>query len=252
MRRTPRIGDMFRFSSRPTTLVGHRGAPRVAAENTVEAFRAAAQAGAHWVELDARRTADGHVVVIHDAVTADGVAVVERELGGLRESGLVALEDVLAALPPGLGVDIELKNLPGEPDYDETQELAALVAAVVAPLLGERPLLASSFNPLALGALRQAVPSLPLGLLTVPTLALDAGVELALEFGVEAVFPHLTAADLSPEAVGQAHDAGLAVMVWTVDEPDEARRLAAAGVDALCTNDPAGLRAAVGDARRPR
>ena len=53
-------------------VIAHRGASAVARENTLEAFRLAAELGADWVELDARRTADGHVVVHHDAELADG------------------------------------------------------------------------------------------------------------------------------------------------------------------------------------
>lgn len=236
---------MFRFSQSSPAVVGHRGAPRVAPENTSESFRAAADAGASWVELDARRTADGQVVVIHDPVTSDGVPVVSRTLADARAAGLESLAEVLAALPPGLGADIELKNLPGEPDYDDEQRLAALVAEALVPLMGSRPLVASSFHPLALVAVRERLPELPLGLLTVPTLALSSGIDLALEFGADAVFAHVSAPDLSPVVIADAHERGLAVMVWTVDDLGEARRLAEAGVDALCTNDPAGLYTAV-------
>ncbi|HWH32261.1 MAG TPA: glycerophosphodiester phosphodiesterase [Egibacteraceae bacterium] len=236
---------MFTFSPRPPAIVGHRGAPRMAPENSLASFRAAVAAGASWVELDARRTADDRIAVIHDPATVDGVAVVERRLDELRPHGVVGLEDVFADLPAGVGADVELKNLPGEPDYDEEQRLASLVARVVAAHGGGRPLVASSFNPLALGALRQERADLPLGLLTVPVLELSSGVELAVEFGVDAVFPHVTAPDLTPAAVAAAHARGLAVMVWTVDEPAQARRLAEAGVDALCTNEPALLAAAL-------
>ena len=244
-RPAPYTAPMFRFSQSSPAIVGHRGAPRVAPENTIQAFRAAADAGASWVELDARRTADGGLVVIHDPVTPDGVPVVSLTLAEAKAAGLEPLVEVLAALPPGLGADIELKNLPGEPDYDDEQRLAALVAEALAPLLGSRPLIASSFHPLALVTLRERLAELPLGLLTVPTLALSSGIDLALEFGADAVFPHVSAPDLSPAVIADAHERGLAVMVWTVDDLHEARRLAEAGADALCTNDPAGLHAAV-------
>lgn len=236
---------MFAKSGPLPAIVGHRGAPRIAPENTLAAFAAAFAAGAGWVELDARRTADGKVVVIHDPVTPDGVPVVERELAELEARGLVGLERLLVELPPGLGVDIELKNLPGEPDYDEDQRLGGMVADALRPGLGARPAVVSSFNPMTLGAVRAALPDVPLGLLTIPVLELASGIELAQEFGMDAVFPHVTAPDLSAETIRAAHERGLAVMAWTVDEPDDARRLAEAGIDALCTNDPAGLRAAI-------
>lgn len=237
---------MFATSGLLPVIVGHRGAPRMAPENTLAAFAAAFAAGAGWVELDARRTADGRVVVIHDPFTPDGVPVVERELADLEARGLVGLDRLLAELPPGLGVDVELKNLPGEPDYDEEQRLGGMVADALRPVLGTRPVVVSSFNPVTLAAVRAALPEVPLGLLTVPTLALSSGIDLAIEFGMDAVFPHVTAPDLSPALIRDAHERGLAVMAWTVDDLDEARRLAEAGIDALCTNDPAGLAAALG------
>jgi glycerophosphoryl diester phosphodiesterase len=237
---------MFRFSAESLVIVGHRGSPFRAPENTLESFGAAADEGAAWVELDARRSLDGVAVVVHDATDSDGVPIAEQSADALSARGIAALTDLLASLPAGLGVDIELKNLPGDPDYDEDeQRLALLVADAVRPLLGTRPLLASSFNPLALAALRERLPELPLGLLTVPGLALGSGIELAVEFGLDAVFPHLSSPDLEPEAFAEARQRGLATMVWTVDDPVAARRLAAAGADALCTNDPAGLRGAL-------
>jgi glycerophosphoryl diester phosphodiesterase len=57
-------------------VIGHRGAPLVAAENSVASFRAASDAGADGVELDVRRTADGGFAVHHDAHLADGRPVV--------------------------------------------------------------------------------------------------------------------------------------------------------------------------------
>lgn len=222
-------------------VVGHRGAPRLAPENSLDGFLAAVTAGAGWVELDARRGADGTVVVVHDALLPDGAPVVELTGPDLLARGVPTLAQVLALLPDGIGVDVELKNLYGEPDYDEQQRLADLVAGVLAPAVGQRPLIASSFNPLALGAVRAALPGVALGLLTVPGLSVAAGLDLASEFGTDALHPHRSAPDLDSGAVGEARARGLPLMVWTVDEPDEARRLARAGVDAICTNDPEGV-----------
>lgn len=209
------------------------------------AFHAAAAQGATWVELDVRRTGDGGLVVRHDPVDARGVPLIDQSLDALAAQGYLELGAALDALPAGLGVDIELKNLYGEPDFDEEQHLAGLVAAAVAPRLGSRPLLASSFNPHTLAALRAGSADIPLGLLLVPLVGMELGIQLALDYGVEAVFAHVTAPDLTAQAFAQAHAAGLQVMVWTVDDLTQAVFLAAAGVDALCTNDPAGVLAAV-------
>jgi glycerophosphoryl diester phosphodiesterase len=227
-------------------VVGHRGAPRRAAENSLAAFQAAADDGATWVELDARRTGDGRLAVIHDPVDARGRAVIAQTGDELAVQGIALLDEMLAALPDGLGVDIELKNLPGEPDFDEEQRLAASVAELLRPLLGTRPMVASSFNPLARQALRRALPDLAVAQLTPPGVSLSEGIELAAQFGgADGMFPHASAPDLDAATVAAAHARGFSVMVWTVDEPAEALRLVRAGVDAVCTNDPAGIAAAL-------
>lgn len=212
----------------------------MARENTVASFRAAAAAGATWVELDARRTADDAVVVHHDPVTPDGGPLVARTAAALAALGVEALTDVLDGLPPGLGVDVELKNLPGQPDHDEDERLAAAVAGVLRPHVGTRPLLVSSFNPMTVSALVAHLPDVPAGLLHSDTLPVVSALEIALEVGAVVVGPHVDAV-VGPAEVAAVHAAGCAVLVWTVDDPARARALVAAGVDALCTNDPAGL-----------
>lgn len=236
--------DVFGSAASPVVM-GHRGVPLRAPENTPESFAAAAHEGATWVELDARRSGDGVVVVHHDPVTIDGVALVERSGRELRELGVWDLATVLDGLPAGLGVDVELKNLPGQPDYDDGQ-LADMVAAVLAPRSGQRPLAVTSFNPET--ALRAAagLSGVPAGLLTVDAFGVPAGAELADELGFDFLCPNAAADGLDATGVAKAHALGLAVLVWTVDDPDHARALAAAGVDALCTNDPAGLLRALG------
>jgi glycerophosphoryl diester phosphodiesterase len=227
-------------------VVGHRGAPRRAAENSAASFRAAAAEGAAWVELDARRTADDRLAVIHDPVDPHGRSVVEQTADELAAQGIAMLDELLPLLPAGLGVDIELKNLPGEPDFDEEQRLAALVVALLAAARGTRPLLASSFNPLARKAVRDALSDIPVAQLTPPGLSLAEAIELAGQFGgADGVFPHASAPDLDAATIAAAHERGLAVMVWTVDDTDEAVRLARTGVDAICTTDPAGVAAAL-------
>lgn len=232
----------FEALGRPIVM-GHRGAPLEATENTPASFAIAAAVGATWVELDARRSADGVPVVHHDAWTADGHPVVELSAADLRDRQVWALADVLAGLPAGLGVDIELKNLPGEPDYDAEDPLVALVAAVVEPV--DRPMMTSSFNPGTVVALGDRLPTVPVGLLTTAGIRADAGVELAGDLGVHVYCPHVDTPQLGATTVAAAHDAGFSVLVWTVDDPARATDLAVAGVDALCTNDPRTLAGAM-------
>ncbi len=232
--------SVFQTSHLPV-LVGHRGAPRVAPENTLESFLAAAAQGAAWAEMDARLCGDGTVVVYHDAHTHDGVALVERTAEELAALGIQTLREILDGLPAGLGIDVECKNLPGQPDFFEDGRLGLAVRDLLLPLRERHPVLLSSFDPLMLEAVGD---DLPTGLLYGDTLRLDSAVEIAAEVGADVLCPHVDG-DLHRDGIAEAHAAGFALLVWTVDSPERARQLAELGVDALCTNDPGGIAAAL-------
>lgn len=219
-------------------IIGHRGAPFRAPENTPESFAAAAKAGAQWVELDVRRSRDATLIVHHDSRTRDGVPLIELDAVALAERGTWALDDVLVRLPPGLGLNIEVKNVPGEPDYDDEQRIVGLLTDLLGPVVGQRPLLMSSFNPRTVQALAASLAGVHAGLLHGPGIRVNAATELALQVGAGVLCAHLHAQSLDAKTVSAVHNAGLAVMVWVVDDPTDAVRLADAGVDALCTNDP--------------
>jgi glycerophosphoryl diester phosphodiesterase len=228
----------------PPVVIGHRGAPRMAPENTPASFAAAAAAGATWVEFDVRRGADG-LVVSHDPCLPDGTPLVERTRAALRQAGIWPLEEVLDGLPAGLGADLELKNLPGEPDYDETGSLAGLVAPHAVRAAAQRPLFVSSFNPSTLAAFGACETGVALGFLHGQGLRAPSGLDLARDLGAAVLCSNTAAPALDAALVDAAHAAGLEVMVWTVDEVDRARELAKLGVDAVCTNDPTALAGAL-------
>ncbi|MDP8978618.1 MAG: glycerophosphodiester phosphodiesterase, partial [Actinomycetota bacterium] len=168
-------------------VVGHRGAPHLARENTPASFAAALAAGASWVELDVRRSADDALVVHHDPVTADGRPLVARSADALAALGVWTLEEVLRRLPPGAGVDVEVKNTPGEPDHDEADMVVAALPSVLGDHAGGRPLLVSSFNPRTVAAAREGLPDAPTGLVHTGLQGVDAAVALAGELGAQAV-----------------------------------------------------------------
>ena len=203
-------------------------------ENTVEAFREAARLGADMVELDVRRTADGALVVHHDARVADLGPIV-----GLRTAELPAwlpsLHEALDACA-GMGVNIELKNSPVDPDYDPADAAAALVGALVVGRGDQARVIVSSFNLDSVDVVHRAHPDIPTAFLTLPGLDQDWAMETAVDRGHVALHPH--EASVTPELVTAAHALGLAVNTWTVDDPARMRELAAAGVDGIVTNVP--------------
>ncbi|MEZ0347282.1 MAG: glycerophosphodiester phosphodiesterase [Thermus sp.] len=221
------------FRRKPLRL-GHRGAPLRAKENTLESFRLALEAGLDGVELDVWPTKDGAFAVRHDAETPLGPVfhLPFAELKAL-EPETPRLEEVLElkeAFPKAL-LNVELKGFPGL-----SEEAAPRLARL---LRGQEGVWVSSFDPLALLALRKAAPGLPLGFL----MAKDHSALLPC-LGVEAVHPHH--ALVTEAALEGWRRRGLFVVAWTVNDPSEARRLLALGVDGLIGDRPEALLEAQG------
>jgi glycerophosphoryl diester phosphodiesterase len=220
-----------------TLVYAHRGASAVAPENTLAAFRAAVALGADGVELDVRRTADGALAVHHDPYLPDGRPLVGLASGELPPTVPLVGDAVDAC--DGLVVNIEIKNLPGEPDFDPAEAAAEAVAALVAERRLHDRVLVSSFNPSTVGRLRQLDPAVPTALLALVAPDVDDArrlVEEARRGGHRAVHPHFVG--VTPQLVELCAGAGLALNTWTVDEPDLLARLGALGVDGLITDVP--------------
>jgi glycerophosphoryl diester phosphodiesterase len=230
-----------------TLVLAHRGANREAPENTLEAFGRAMALGADGVELDVRRTADRGLVVRHDAA---GPAGVLADLG--RDEIRRALPDVPdleEALDGCTGtlVNIEIKNSPRDPDWDPGHRAADLLVELLARRDGRDRVLVSSFDLGTVDRVRTLAPHVPTALLTGRMLDPLDGLRLVEAHGHRALHPAVgTIAERAAEIVGRAHEVGVDVNVWTVNEPDELALLAAAGVDALITDVPAVALTALG------
>lgn len=228
-------------------LVAHRGASRARTENTLAAFAVALDQRADAIELDVHATADGVVVVHHDPVPIafhpDGrhehrpIANLRYvELSTLRIHGeaIPTLRDTLALVGSRAVVYVEIKGAGIE------QLVVDVVRASGAPCA------IHSFDHAAIGRVRALAPEIPRGLL------FEGGSVASI---VETMRAH-EARDLWPAArisdralVDAAHQAGMRVVSWTVDDPALAIRLAALGVDALCTDDVPLIGGAVGHRR---
>lgn len=222
----------MRMATAPT-VIAHRGAREAAQENTLPAFRLAREFGAEWVELDARRTADGVVVVHHDAQLGDGRLLSELTVEELPEF-IPSLAEALEECH-GMGVNIEIKNLPSDPDYDAEHLVSDAVAGLVQAYLGTDRALVSSFNIDTLDRLHAVDPTIPLAYL------FDIGdpasaIARACAHEMSAIHPYdpLVTASM----VERAQDEGLQVNVWTVNDPGRMAVLADYGVDGICTDVP--------------
>ena len=237
-------------------MVAHRGASAEAPENTLEAFERALRAGADAVEVDVRMTLDGTAIVMHDpdvARTTDGsgnvCALTLEEIKSLRIAGrqeVPTLAEALAAVSGRAGIDVEIKNIPGEPDFDpEGQPGVDALVAALDEVGFTGPVLVSSFNPLALSRVRTVAPGLERGLLGGPDAEAWAALAFAEREGHGWVLPFVARVQDAGDGYAAAvHRAGLRLGTWIVDDPDEALTLMRAGCDAVATNDPARIVAA--------
>ena len=222
-------------------MLGHRGASATHVENTLEALAAAKEQGADGVEIDVRRTADDVLVLHHDAKLDDG-----RLLRSLSADELPAAVPTLVDALEMMGdlfVDIEIKNSPADPDYDAEFGISLAVAGLVAAFDAYDRCLVTAFELDNVLRIREVDPSVPIGWLTWGQ-ADPASLVARAEFhGLQSINPHDRQVDLA--FVQRAHGSGLAVHVWTVDDPDRARELAGFGVDGIITNDPRAVIAAL-------
>lgn len=208
-------------------LIAHRGFAGMYPENTLRAVEEAV-AHADAIEVDVRRCASGELVVVHDE-TVDRVSdghgrVAELPLAELRAldvlgtgEGVPTLATVLAAIPLGIGVNVELKE----------EGLAADAIALARET--DLHVTLSSFSPAALADARETDPDVPRALL------FDAGPREAIGRARELDCAYLHPRhDLCEEQlVNRAHRAGMSVNAWTVENRSAAERLAAVGVDGV-------------------
>jgi glycerophosphoryl diester phosphodiesterase len=252
-RRSPRRVRAWLHGPERPWVLGHRGARRRAPENTLAAFDLAREEGADGVELDVRLDRDGDVVVAHDDVlgrvtagrdTRRIDALGRRELSRVDLGGgerVPRLEDVLRwARQHRMRVNVELKR-----DVAHRTRFVLQVARLVAMQPGAASwVIFSSFDPLLVAAIARLVPWVSTGWLVEPPHGVPGRTLAERLVGATAVNPKaslVTAASIAPW-----QSAGLPVNVWTVNDGEEARRLAGLGVDTLISDVPGEILAALG------
>jgi glycerophosphoryl diester phosphodiesterase len=216
-------------------VIAHRGASAAAPENTIEAFHLAKVLGADWVELDARRTKDGQIIVHHDAHLADGRAIVDLDRAELPDH-ICDLTDALDACE-GMSVNIEIKNWPDDPDYDDTQEVARFVTEEVNRRGSHHEVLVSCFDRGTIDVVHGLDARIPTAFLhhVVPITWAELAADVAAA-GHRTLHPWDGMVD--QELMDAASEHELEVNVWTVDDPVRMAALIDLGVHGLCTNVP--------------
>ncbi len=240
----------------PTQIYAHRGARRVAPENTIPAFQKALAMGVDGIELDVHLSADGDLVVIHDFdvdKTTNGSGPISNfttaQLAALDAGshfspdyagvGVPTLADVLDLIGDRCIVNVEIKSV----DPEGGDQVAPLAAVIRDRKLHDQ-VLVSSFNPISLIAMRHTDPRIPLGLLYYrPLPAYLRKAWMTAIIAPEAIHPEYRLIDAETMAWGRAH--GCKINTWTVNEVDDAHRLAALGVDVIMSDMPDVLIAAL-------
>jgi glycerophosphoryl diester phosphodiesterase len=256
----------------------HQGGAWEGPSSTVHAIEAALAVGAAAIELDVHATKDRHLVVCHDETvdrTTDGSGQIcdltLEELRRLdnahwwapgadvspgldddayplrgrapadRALGVATLDEVLERLDRVV-VNLDIKRT--APDVEPYE---ALLAETLRRFGRGDDTIVASFSDPAITAFRAAAPELPTSLATLETAAFyqavhtgaDAPATTAVALQVPATLGEITVVD---EAfVARAHEAGLAVHVWTINDAPEMRRLVALGVDGIISDTPTAL-----------
>ncbi|MBI9048204.1 MAG: hypothetical protein JEZ00_02195 [Anaerolineaceae bacterium] len=235
----------------PTPCIfAHRGASADAPENTLPAFELAVQQGAHAIELDAKLSKDGKIVVIHDRTlmrTTNGNGHVHKiDFAALRtlDAGswfsskyenvrIPLLEEVLETIGRKIIVNIEVTNYRSPWD-----SLPEKIAELVKRMKMTQHVMFSSFLPKNLRKLNSYLPGTPIALLTEPHIyGITQWTGIARRTSPEIQHPYLT--DVNQDVIEKAHERGIRLHTWTVNKEKDMKRLYQWGVDGIFTDHPA-------------
>jgi glycerophosphoryl diester phosphodiesterase len=223
------------LARRRPLILGHRGSPRCAPENSLESFRIALEQGADGVELDVQCTADGVLVAHHDDALPSGESIVSLPYAELLPCALGAgfemplLADVFKLLAGRALLNIELKSTGFE------QRAVDLTRR----FLPAETYAFSSFDSRAVRECRRLASDVPAFLIVFG--AREAARDLALIESLGASGIAFECDHESDELVRLFRARRLPVFAWTVNDSGEAVRLAKAGVTGLITDEPGKL-----------
>lgn len=225
--------------TRPVEIIGHRGAPREATENTLASFERALAHGVDAIELDVHSTADGTVVVHHDpafCVNAGG-SIAGRAIAALSRAEIESAARGPDALAPALAAVLDLIG-DRAIAYVEIKGKRIEAAVVRAIQAGRTQCAVHAFDHRAVARVRELAPRLPTGILLEARL-IDPVAALRTA-GATDLWQEWKMVD--EELVAAVHGAGGRVIAWTVNDTAAAEELIRLGVDGLCTDLPGEMR----------
>lgn len=225
-------------------LEAHRGFSGRFPENTLRSFREAVAEGARSIELDIHASSDGQLIVMHDETvdrTTNGTGrIADLSLAQLKELDAGAwMGEAFRGTPiPTLDETLELTDASGVAFNVEVKRFGSPEQArkLVALLERHQPApgafhVVSSFDADALLQVRAAGGRMPLCILGSKA---DEILKVAIEHHFEWMHSHFST--VTPSIVAAAHEAGIRVMIWTLNDATRYDEFVAMGVDKICTN----------------
>ena len=243
-------------------IVAHRGASHDAPENTLAAFRLGFEQGADAIEGDFRMTRDGVIIAMHDVdlrrttgdprrvedVDFEDVQQLDAGSWGRWAGGAFAgervprLEEVLAIIPEARVLFIEVKGT--------RTMVPALIETIARSALDRDRVAIISFDARVIAACKRKIPEVKAlwiaafkdaGGIWTPTAA--EAIAHAKRMSADGIDVQANPEVVTSEFVAEVHAAGLECHVWTIDDPEVARKIRSTAVDSITTNRPAKIRA---------
>ena len=215
------------------SLIGHRGAPVYAPENTLKSFQKAYECGAKAIEFDVRLTKDGVPIISHDKnlsrVAGVDYYVAKVDFDELRKISIngekiPTPEEVLEFAKGRMAVDIEIKVVDAEKKVvDLLRKYDFIENSIV-----------TSFIPSVLAAVKKLEPKLKVGVLLSEWD--DEYLDIANEVKAYAIVPYYKI--ISKELYEKIKGSGFKLIVWTVNDADDVLKMLSIGVDGIITDDP--------------
>ncbi|MCS7229237.1 MAG: glycerophosphodiester phosphodiesterase family protein [Candidatus Kryptonium sp.] len=233
------------FKSGSPLLIAHRGLSAIAPENTLSAFKIALRHKADMIELDVRITKDGTPVVIHDAKvnrTTNGTGKVKdlylwllRELDAgswfhpkYKGEKIPTLEEVLELFAKKVPINIEIKS------SSLKDRITEKVLAIVFEKQCEDKVLISSFDPRILKKIKKLTNEIPTAFLYHYPVYFNP-IKTLKNLGTVALIHNYKFT--TPNLVKKIHSAGFKIFVYTVNKPEDIKRMINFGVDGIITDD---------------
>jgi len=232
---------------RRVQVIAHRGASKISPENTMIAFRRAIEVGADAIETDVQLTKDGHLVLIHDERvnrTTNGTGwVKDYTLQQLRQldtgswfsktyqgEKIPTIDEFFDLIrPTNMWINVEMKN--GLVNYPGIEE--KLIRKIREYQLTPR-VVVSSFNHYSLLKFRHLAPDMNTAVLYMS--AILEPWAYAKRIGANGIHPYKDL--VTKRLIDQAHQFGMTVCPFTIDDQKEMKELINLGVDGIMSNVP--------------